>query len=153
MTWLKRNGFSADQVQAFYPSPMATATAMYHSGKNPLRKVTYKSNEVISAKSPEQRKLHKALLRYHDPDNWKMLRKVLIKMGRADLIGDGESYLIPSKQPASGHGYQASRRKNTEQAHRRRTGKKILTQHTGMPPHGDGSGKPSKAGRKPHNRG
>ena len=38
--WLKKNGFRADQVQAFLPSPMATATAMYHSGKNPLRKVT-----------------------------------------------------------------------------------------------------------------
>ncbi|MGI9328247.1 MAG: YgiQ family radical SAM protein, partial [Pseudomonadales bacterium] len=30
--WLKQNGFRADQVQAFLPSPMATATAMYHSG-------------------------------------------------------------------------------------------------------------------------
>ncbi|MFC1696587.1 YgiQ family radical SAM protein, partial [Pseudomonadota bacterium] len=55
--WLKRNGFTADQVQAFYPSPMATATAMYHSGKNPLRKVTYKSDEVLPVKDPEQRKL------------------------------------------------------------------------------------------------
>ena len=37
--WLKQNGFRADQVQAFLPSPMATATAMYHSGKNPLKRV------------------------------------------------------------------------------------------------------------------
>jgi len=151
--WLKQNGFSADQVQAFYPSPMATATAMYHSGKNPLRKVTYKSDGVASVKSPEQRKLHKALLRYHDPDNWEMLRKALRKMGRADLIGDGESQLIPSKQPESGHGYHASRRKNTAQAHRRRTGRKILTQHTGLPPREDGSGKPSRENKKPRNRG
>src|SRR5690606_29192748 len=35
--WLKRNGFRPDQVQAFLPSPMASATAMYHSGKNPLQ--------------------------------------------------------------------------------------------------------------------
>jgi len=147
--WLKRNGFSADQVQGFYPSPMATATAMYHSGKNPLRKVTYKSDEVVSVKSPEKRKLHKALLRYHDPDNWEMLRIALREMGRADLIGDGESHLIPTKQPEPGHGYHASRRKNTKQAHRRRTGKKILTQHTGLPPREDGSGKPSRARKKP----
>ena len=65
--WLKANGFRADQVQAFYPSPMATATAMYHSGKNPLRKVTYKSEGVAIVKSEEQRRLHKAFLRYHDP--------------------------------------------------------------------------------------
>ena len=31
--WLKKNGFRADQVQTFYPSPMATATTMYYSGK------------------------------------------------------------------------------------------------------------------------
>ena len=66
--WLKKNNFRADQVQAFYPSPMATATAMYHSRKNPLRKVTYKSDEVETVKSPEKRRLHKALLRYHDPN-------------------------------------------------------------------------------------
>lgn len=149
--WLKRNGFSADQVQAFYPSPMATATAMYHSGKNPLRKVSYKSDEVESVKTPEQRKLHKALLRYHDPDNWKILHKALINMGRSDLIGDGDSHLIPSKQPQSGHGYHASRRKNTAKAHRRRTGNKILTQHTGLPPRDDGSGRSGKGKKKPRN--
>ena len=48
--WLKQNGFRADQVQAFLPSPMATATAMYHSGKNPLRKVTRDSEDVIIPK-------------------------------------------------------------------------------------------------------
>ena len=146
--WLKRNGFTADQVQAFYPSPMATATAMYHSGKNPLRKVTYKSDEVLPVKDPEQRKLHKALLRYHDPNNWEMLRGALRKMGRSDLIGNGESQLIPASQPETGGGYRAPRRKNTEQAHQRRTGKKILTQHTGLPPREDGS-KPARAGKKP----
>jgi uncharacterized radical SAM protein YgiQ len=153
--WLKRNDFRADQVQAFYPSPMATATAMYHSGKNPLRKVTYKSDEVLRVKDPEQRKLHKALLRYHDPKNWELLRMALRKMGKADLIGDGERHLIPASQstnpPAGKPGskpsgkhevagvYRASRRKNTGQAHERRTGKKILTQHTGLPPREDGS--------------
>jgi hypothetical protein len=128
---------------------MATATAMYHSGKNPLRKVTYKSDEVVPVKNPEQRKLHKALLRYHDPDNWEMLRKSLRKMGRSDLIGDGESHLIPASQPGAGQGYRAPRRKNTAQAHQRRTGKKILTQHTGLPPRDDG-GKQARAGRKRH---
>ncbi len=79
--WLKGNGFRADQVQAFYPSPMATATAMYHSGKNPLRKVTYKSDSVIIVKSEEQRRLHKAFLRYHDPKGWPMLRVALTPHG------------------------------------------------------------------------
>jgi radical SAM superfamily enzyme YgiQ (UPF0313 family) len=145
--WLKRHGFTADQVQAFYPSPMATATAMYHTGKNPLRKVSYKSDEVLRVKDPAQRKLHKALLRYHDPENWEMLRQALRQLGRTDLIGDGERHLIPTQQPEAGSGYHASRRKNTLAAHQRRKGKKILSQHTGLPPRDDGS-KPATA-RKP----
>ena len=65
--WLKKNGFRADQVQAFLPSPMATATAMYHSGKNPLRRITRTSEEVVIPKGIKVRRLHKAFLRYHDP--------------------------------------------------------------------------------------
>jgi len=150
--WLKNNGFRADQVQAFYPSPMATATAMYHSGKNPLRKVGYKSSGVSLVKEPQQRKLHKALLRYHDPDNWEMIRTALRRMGRGDLIGDGEKKLVPAGQPGPGQEYRAPRRKNSKKAHRQRTGKKILTQHTGLPPREHGNEKLSGAGKKPGNR-
>jgi len=133
--WLKRNGFRADQVQAFYPSPMATATAMYHTGKNPLKKISYKSGEVDSVKDPQQRRLHKAFLRYHDPSNWPLLRETLIKMGRTDLIGDGEHQLIPKAQPEETEAYRAPRRKHSAAAHQKRTrGKKIHTQHTGLPP-------------------
>ena len=133
--WLKKNGFRADQVQAFYPSPMATATTMFHTTKNPLKKVTYKSAAVESVKDPEQRKLHKAFLRYHDPDNWPLLRGVLNKMGRADLIGSGKHQLVPKDQPEDAKTYRAPRRKNSASAHQRRTkGKKVLTQHTGLPP-------------------
>ena len=132
--WLKRNGFRADQVQAFYPSPMATATAMYHTGKNPLRKVTYKSVGVETVKDPEQRKLHKAFLRYHDPNNWPLLREALKRLGRADLIGDGDKCLIPKDQPGEKQAYRSPRRKNSATAHQRRTaGGKLRTQHTGMP--------------------
>ena len=84
--WLKKNGFRADQVQAFLPSPMATATAMYHSGKNPLRRVSRSSEEVVIPKGIKVRRLHKAFLRYHDPENWPILREALKRMGRADLI-------------------------------------------------------------------
>jgi uncharacterized radical SAM protein YgiQ len=133
--WLKKNGFRADQVQAFYPSPMATATAMYRSGKNPLHRVTYKSEQVESVKSPGQRRLHKAFLRYHDPGNWPLLREALKNMGRADLIGDGRYQLIPREQPADNKAYQAPRRKHGARDHTKRTrGKKMLTRHTGLPP-------------------
>ncbi len=98
--WLKKNGFRADQVQAFLPGPMATATAMYHSGKNPLKRVTRSSEEVIVPKGLKVRRLHKAFLRYHDPNNWPVLREALRRMGRADLIGSARHQLIPAYQPA-----------------------------------------------------
>jgi len=133
--WLKKNNFRADQVQAFYPSPMATATAMYHSGKNPLRKVGYKTDSVETAKSPEQRRLHKALLRYHDPNNWPTIREALTEMGRGDLIGSKDDQLVPVDQPIDPNQHGSARRKNTASAHAKRIRKgRILTQHTGLPP-------------------
>jgi uncharacterized radical SAM protein YgiQ len=93
--WLKKNNFHLDQVQTFTPTPMAMATTMYHSGKNPLAKVTEDSEVVETAKSGKTRKLHKAFLRYYDPENWPVLREGLKRMGRGDLIGNGERHLVP----------------------------------------------------------
>ncbi|WP_036253464.1 YgiQ family radical SAM protein [Massilia sp. BSC265] len=93
--WLKKNNFRLDQVQTFTPTPMAMATTMYHSGKNPLAKVTEDSEVVETAKSGKTRKLHKAFLRYYDPENWPILREGLKRMGRTDLIGTGERHLVP----------------------------------------------------------
>ena len=96
--WLKNNDFRVDQVQNFYPSPMASATTMYYTEKNPLKPLGRNNSETIfSAKSKEQRTLHKAFLRYHDPENWPMLRKALRRMNRADLIGSGDSFLVPGE--------------------------------------------------------
>jgi uncharacterized radical SAM protein YgiQ len=94
--WLKKNNFRLDQVQTFTPTPMAMATTMYHSGKNPLAKVTEDSEVVETAKSGKTRKLHKAFLRYYDPENWPVIRDGLKRMGRSDLIGNGERHLIPA---------------------------------------------------------
>lgn len=115
--WLKQHNFRADQVQNFYPSPMATATAMYHSGKNPLKRVSRQSEDVAIAKGSRQRRLHKGFLRYHDPDNWPMLRTALKKMGRNDLIGNGTHHLVPL----------------TSRSRSPMAGKTFRTQHTGLP--------------------
>ena len=94
--WLKRNGFRADQVQAFLPSPMATATAMYHTGLNPLRRLRRDGAERVHVpKGLKVRRLHKAFLRYHDPANWPLLREALRRLGRADLIGHRPDQLVP----------------------------------------------------------
>ena len=93
--WLKKHNFKPDQVQTFYPSPMALATAMYYSGRNPLKKVRYKSARLSVCKEIEQRRLQKAFLRYHDEKNWPLLRQALSAMGRQDLIGTGPDHLVP----------------------------------------------------------
>ncbi|KQZ26325.1 YgiQ family radical SAM protein [Duganella sp. Root1480D1] len=93
--WLKKNNFRLDQVQTFMPTPMAMASAMYHSRKNPLHKVTENSENVETPRTLKQRQAHKAFLRYYDPKNWPILRETLRRMGRGDLIGDGERHLIP----------------------------------------------------------
>ncbi|MBN3561651.1 YgiQ family radical SAM protein [Aliamphritea spongicola] len=110
--WLKNNDLKVDQVQTFYPSPMSLATAMYHSEKNPLKQITYKSDRMYIPKQTEQRKAHKTLLRYHDKENWPQLRAKLKEMGRSELIGRGKECLVaeeeaPKRQPgakAAGHG-------------------------------------------------
>jgi uncharacterized radical SAM protein YgiQ len=95
--WLKKNNFKLDQVQTFMPTPMALATAMYHSRKNPLKKVTGDSESVDTVRTGRNRRLHKALLRYHDQDNWPIIREALVRMGRRDLIGSGDKHLVPSE--------------------------------------------------------
>jgi uncharacterized radical SAM protein YgiQ len=144
--WLKRNGYRADQVQAFLPSPMALATAMYHSGMNPLRKVGRGSERVSAPKGLRQRRLHKAFLRYHDPENWPLLREALKRMGRADLIGNGKRHLVPAWQPAGTGGCGEGQR-----AARARPGDKpFRTQHTGLPrtPAAPRAGKERKPARR-----
>ncbi len=103
--WLKKNKFRVDQVQTFYPSPMSLATAMYHSERNPLHKLSYKSGKLYIPRKLEQRRLQKALLRYHDPKNWAFLRKSLLDMGRKDLIGDGPNQLVPWDDKSAGKQY------------------------------------------------
>jgi len=159
--WLKKNGFRADQVQTFYPSPMATATAMYHTSLNPLKGIhrDERAEKVDIVRGDKRRRLHKAFLRYHDPNNWPLLREALKTMGRADLIGNGKHHLIPTFQPMTDGGYQSARRKNSTPGGAKASeraaavvktggagkvdsggaGKapvkgRILTQHTGLPP-------------------
>ncbi len=166
--WLKRNGFRADQVQTFYPSPMATATAMYHSGRNPLKGIsrdTAKGEVVDIVRGERRRRLHKAFLRYHDANNWPLLREALKAMGRADLIGNGKHHLIPSYQPITDGSYESARRKNStvvkptaKPAAKAMPGKAgaaprrgtLLTQHTGLPPRvtGAASGRAARPGAK-----
>jgi len=138
--WLKRNGFRADQVQAFLPSPMATASTMYHTGYNSLKSLKA-AERVEVVKDPEQRRLHKAFLRYHDANNWPLLRQALTNLGRADLIGNSKHHLIPTYQPlGTGDAAEGRRGPRSARGGQRPGGPRsprkgaVLTQHTGLPP-------------------
>lgn len=170
--WLKRNGFRADQVQTFYPSPMATATAMYHTGLNPLKGIhrDERTERVDVVKGERRRRLHKAFLRYHDPNNWPLLREALKAMGRADLIGNGKHHLVPTYQPLTDGSYRAPRRANStppaarsrvpggpaQPAHSTRPPHppkgRLLTQHTGLPPRVTGAEPAGRTGGAPQAR-
>jgi uncharacterized radical SAM protein YgiQ len=124
--WLKRNRYRLDQVQTFYPSPMSLATAMYHSARDPLHKLGYKSKRVYIPRKPEQRRLQKALLRYHDTANWPVIREALIAMGRPELIGDGGDCLLPSGAGSPAKRSRGNRSGGRNRAHSRsgRSGQK-----------------------------
>ncbi len=148
--WLKKNGFKADQVQTFYPSPMATATAMYHTDLNPLKGISRdpaRAEKVDIVRGDRRRRLHKAFLRWHDANNWPLLREALKKMGRADLIGNGKHHLIPAFQPVTDGSYQSARRKNSTPVVARGSAPvpgRLLTQHTGLPPRDNGAPTPRR---------
>ena len=133
--WLKKNKYRADQVQTFLPSPMATATAMYHTGVNPLKAVRHGASDTVSAvKGLTQRRLHKAFLRYHDPDNWPVLREALQRMGRADLIGSKPEQLVPAHQPTGWVAKDAGKPRPKQRAGRRSGGaQRFTTKGVGYP--------------------
>ena len=121
--WLKERDFKLDQVQNFYPSPMANATTIYHTEMNSLKNINKANDEVVPVpKGERQRRLHKAILRYHDPKGWPQIREALIKMGLSHLIGRSKGCLVPEeskdeqfKKPGKG-------------------GKPALSRHTGLNP-------------------
>jgi uncharacterized radical SAM protein YgiQ len=129
--WLKRNGYRADQVQTFYPSPMASATAMYHTGLNPLQGLhrDARAERVDVVRGERRRRLHKAFLRWHDPANWPLLREALHAMGRDDLIGSGRRHLVPAFQPQP-----AAVARGAQPANGAPPAGRLLTRHTGLPP-------------------
>jgi uncharacterized radical SAM protein YgiQ len=69
-TYLKEKGWNLQQVQAFIPTPMTLATAMYWTGIDPMSKA-----ELYVAKEWKDRKLQQALLQPHKPGNRELVQK------------------------------------------------------------------------------
>ncbi|MDC9524682.1 YgiQ family radical SAM protein [Pseudoalteromonas sp. Angola-30] len=135
--WLKSNDFKLDQVQNFYPSPMANATTIYHTEMNSLRNIKNNKEQVPVPKGARQRRLHKAILRYHDPSGWPMIRDALRSMGKANLIGKGPNCLVPEEG-------------RDEKAHKGagKGGRPALTRHTGFSQFKKANTKPKVGGNR-----
>ncbi|MCI9638965.1 MAG: YgiQ family radical SAM protein [Emergencia sp.] len=80
--FLKEYGFVPDQVQDFYPTPATLATCMYYTEMDP-----FTMEPVYIAKDLEEKKMQRALIHYHKPENRGIVMKALKKAGREDLVG------------------------------------------------------------------
>ncbi|MBW8184535.1 YgiQ family radical SAM protein [Shewanella nanhaiensis] len=149
--WLKGEKFKLDQVQNFYPSPMANATTIYHTELNSLKNVKHTSEQVTVPKKGRQRKLHKALLRYHDEAGWPMIREALIEMGKEKLIGSGANCLVPAESRQEREARRHKGKNNGNKSSKSTGGQKALTrfsedQFSDRKPRGGKSGGVGKQG-------
>ncbi|MBQ8399081.1 MAG: YgiQ family radical SAM protein, partial [Clostridia bacterium] len=92
--YLKRSGYSPEQVQDYYPTPGTVSTCMYYTGLDPL---TMKQVEITD--DYQQKRLQRALLQYNRPENRELVCQALKAAGREDLIGYGKECLVRPVQP------------------------------------------------------
>lgn len=116
--WLKARGFRLRQVQDFQPTPMTLSSAMFHTGIQPAT-----NKEVYVPRSMKEKRLQKAFLRYHDPENYWTVKQALLDAGRGDLIGFHKTALIGPHAPPGAEGARPSDRgrspRNTKKKPRR----------------------------------
>lgn len=148
--WLKSQNFKLDQVQNFYPSPMANATTIYHTEMNSLRNIKNNKDEVPVPKGARQRRLHKAILRYHDPSGWPIIREALRKMGMANLIGKAPHHLVPpeSREEKRSSGKGNGKYQNAKPGAAKKGGRPALSRHTGASQFNTANTKPRVGGNK-----
>jgi len=98
--------------------------------------VSRQGGDVFVVKGERRRRLHKALLRYHDPAGWPMIREALLEMGKSHLIGNGPDCLVPPE----GRGEAKAERSRSKGL------KPALTRHSAIT-HQRGNGAGNKAAR------
>jgi len=87
--YLKKHKLNPEQVQDFYPTPGTISTCMFYTGIDPET-----MNEVYVPRTFEEKSMQRALLQCANPKNRELVKKALIKAGRADLIGFSPECLI-----------------------------------------------------------
>ncbi|MDD6308577.1 MAG: YgiQ family radical SAM protein [Clostridia bacterium] len=79
--YLKENHIHPQQVQDFYPTPGTISTAMYYTGIHPLT-----GEHVYVPRTEAEKQLQRLLLQLYKPENRRLAREGLQKIGRTDLI-------------------------------------------------------------------
>ena len=92
--FIKGQGRFFEQVQDFIPLPMTRSACQWYTGKDPLT-----GEEVYVPADPKEKAMHRALMQFQAPENWKLVREALEISDRKDLIGSGPHCLIPKNQP------------------------------------------------------
>ena len=87
--WLKKYGYSPEQVQDFYPTPGTVSTVMYATGIHPMT-----GEKVYVCRDYREKQMQRALLQYAKPENAALVREALVKAGREDLIGYSPECLV-----------------------------------------------------------
>lgn len=96
--YIKKMGYTPEQVQDFYPTPGSLSTTMYYTGINPLTE-----EKVYVPKEQHEKNMQRALMQFTKPENYNIVKEALIKAHREDLIGGGPYCLIPSVPRARVH--------------------------------------------------
>ncbi|MBE6689319.1 MAG: YgiQ family radical SAM protein [Ruminococcaceae bacterium] len=131
--YLKKSGYSPEQVQDFYPTPGTASTCMFYTGLDP-----FTGKKVYIPENYEEKQMQRALLQFNRPENHALIRKALVLAGREELIGYGANCLVP---PQKGAKPQQQKAKPTPEA----KNKKIIPQNKKSPkkPHSKPNEKPA----------
>lgn len=87
--YIKRMGYTPEQVQQFIPVPGTLSTCMYYTGLDPRD-----MKPLYVPKTEKEQEMQRALLQFSKPQNRKIVLEALKMAGRNDLIGHGRDCLI-----------------------------------------------------------
>jgi uncharacterized radical SAM protein YgiQ len=118
-SYLRDKGWNLQQVQAFIPTPMTLATAMYWTGIDPMTK-----RELFVARDFRDRKIQQALLQPHKPEHKKILQEYRSFLRRRAVEGGKkrDNGTCDSRVPAA----LQKRRRSIVEPPTEKMGKKLL---------------------------
>jgi radical SAM superfamily enzyme YgiQ (UPF0313 family) len=128
--YLREKGWNLQQVQAFIPTPMTLATAMYWTGIDPMSR-----KQLFVAREWKDRKIQQALLQPHKPEHREILREYNQRKRRSAIEGgakddygtnDARAPQALRRQGKHATGPQAGGKRSLVEPPRGRLGQKLL---------------------------